>query len=98
MKLRLLAPGATDLQCEKGEAAAAAFLARAGISAEDAKRGADARAVWGDSGMSPLMEPTPEDVAAADAWDNARESALMSCYRGANVPLGADLDLVDEGD
>lgn len=48
----------------------------------------------GDSGLAPLCEPTPEELAAADAWDNALESALMECYRGAPIPFGADLFLV----
>lgn len=96
MTLRLVAPGANEVQRQRGEAAAASFLARAGITPQEAKRGADARTTWGDSGMSPLMEPTPEEEAAADAWDNARESALMACYGGISVPLGADLHLVDE--
>ncbi|KQP22409.1 hypothetical protein [Pseudorhodoferax sp. Leaf267] len=93
-RLRLLAPGATDAQRERGEAAAAALLLRSGITAEQAKRGADARVLWGESGLAPLSEPTSADVAAANAWDNATEVALMACYRGATVPLEAELEWV----
>lgn len=96
MKLGFLAPGASDVQRERGVAAAARFLRRSGISAELAKQGADARTNWGESGLAPLCEPTPEELAAADAWDNALESALMECYRGAPIPLGADLFLADD--
>ena len=84
------------MQRERGAAAATTFLRRSGISAERAKQGADARTNWGDSRVAPLCEPTPEDVKAADAWDNALEAALMECYRGARIPFGVDLFLADE--
>ena len=96
MKLGFLAPGASDVQRERGAAAATTFLRRSGISAELAKQGADARTNWGDSGLAPLCEPTPEELAAADAWDSALESALMEYYRGEPIRLGVELFLTNE--
>ena len=96
MKLGFLAPGASDVQRERRAAAATTFLRRSGISAELAKQGADARTNWGDSGLAPLCEPTPEELAAADAWDNALESALMECYREEPMRLGVELFLGNE--
>lgn len=90
-QLRLIAPGATDAQRLRGEMAATAFLSRTGITARDARSGADARILWGESGLAPLSQPTTAEVAAANAWDNATEVALMACYRGATVPLDAEL-------
>lgn len=96
MQLIFIAPDATNEERARGLAAAISFFQRAGISIEEAKRGADARTAWGDSGLAPLHLPTHEQIAAAEAWDNALESALMACYRGRNVPLGADLQVEPE--
>lgn len=92
-RLVFLAPGASSEDAARGLAAANLFLQRVGIGADEAVAGAQARAAWGDSGLAPLLEPRPEDVAAADALDGALESAIMACYRGKNVPLDVELRL-----
>jgi hypothetical protein len=94
MRLQFRAPGASEAEAERGLAAALLFLSRAGISPEEAIAGDEARTAWGDSGLAPLHEPTPMEVAAAEALDGALESALMACYRGRNAPLDAELCLV----
>lgn len=91
MRLQFHAPGASDAEVGRGLAAALLFLSRAGISPEEAIAGDEARTAWGDSGLAPLHEPTPMEVAAAEALDGALESALMACYRGRNAPLDARL-------
>ena len=98
VQLQFIAPDATDEERARGLAAAVSFFRRAGISIEEAKRGADARTTWGDSGLAPLYEQSHEEIAAAEAWDNALESALMACYRGRKVPLGADLVVAPDQD
>lgn len=93
-RLDFIAPGASEDDKARGLAAAMLFLQRAGIEAEEAMAGSDARTAWGDSGLAPLHEPTPEEVVAAEALDGALESALMACYRGRSAPLDAELRLV----
>lgn len=92
-RLDFYAPGATEEDRERGLAAAILFVQRAGICPLEALDGDQARAAWGDSGLAPLQQPTPEEVAAAEALDGALESALMACYRGRNAPLDAELRL-----
>lgn len=92
-RLGFHAPEATEAETSAGLTAAILFLRRAGLTPEEAKRGADARTTWGDSGLAPLQEPTAEELVLAEAWDGALESALMACYRGRNAPLEADLYL-----
>jgi hypothetical protein len=94
-RLVLIAPGASPADRDRGLAAATLFLERAGITAEEAAAGAEVRTAWGDSGLVPLLEPTPEELVAAEALDGALESALAACYRGRNVPLDAQLRLGD---
>lgn len=93
MKLAFLAPEATDEERTRGLMAAETFLQRAGISVQDAWQGLEARTAWGASGLAPLLEPDPVEVAAAEAWDNAVEAALMACYRSRTVPWGAALQV-----
>lgn len=91
MKLLLVAPHATDDERARGLVAAENFLRRAGISVQEARQGLEAREAWDASGLAPLLEPDPVEVAAAEAWDNASEAAMMACYRGRTVPWGAAL-------
>lgn len=93
VQLQFHAPGATQEETERGLAAALLFLSRAGITAEEAIAGDEARAMWGDSGLAPLHEPAPTELVAAEALDGALESALMACYRGRPAPLEAELRL-----
>lgn len=93
-RLDFYAPGASDSDKERGLAAAELFLRRAGITPLGALAGDRARAAWDDSGLPPLHEPTPEEIAAAEALDGTLESSLMTCYRGRNAPLDAELHLV----
>lgn len=93
VRLWFHAPGASPEEAERGLAAAALFLSRAGVTPEEAIAGDAARAMWGDSGLAPLHEPTPTELVAAEALDGALESALMVCYRGRSAPLDAELRL-----
>lgn len=92
--LEFIAPHADAADRQRGLHAAELFLRRAGIAPADAFRGAEARTVWGDSGLAPMHAPSPEDLVHADAWDGALESALLACYRGGNAPFDACLRLV----
>lgn len=97
MKLAFTAPTASDLDRERGLAAACLFLQRSGISIEEVKQGIDARTSWVDSGMPTMLEPDPILLAAAEAWDNAMEAAFMTCYGARSTPWGAALRIVSEG-
>lgn len=94
-KLGFHGPGATELEVAAGLNAANRFLQRAGVTPEVAMRGALAREAWGDSGLAPLFEPSPEDQVHSEAWDGALESALMACYGGRPAPLEACLFLTE---
>lgn len=94
MKLAFTAPNASEEDRERGLAAAYLFLQRAGLSVEEAKQGLDARKSWDESGLSPLHEPEPVLLAAAEAWDNAIEAAFMTCYGPRSAPWGACLRIV----
>ncbi|RCW66088.1 hypothetical protein [Pseudorhodoferax soli] len=98
MKLAFTAPTASDLDRERGLAAAYLFLKRSGISIEEVKQGIDARASWVDSGMSPMLEPDPILLTAAEAWDNAMEAAFMTCYGDRSTQWGAALRIVPDND
>ena len=91
--LRFHAPGANCAEHARGVAAAYASLSSRGFTAEQAKRGADARETWGDSGLLPDLEPSVDDSKAADAWDEAVGAALTTCYRSRRIPLEAGLYL-----
>lgn len=92
-KLQFHAPGASIAEQARGLVAAHASLASRGITAAQAKRGADARGTWGDSGLLPELEPSFDDAKAADAWDEAVGAALTTCYRSRKIPLEAGLYL-----
>lgn len=93
--LQFHAPGASSAEQARGLVAAHASLSGRGFTAEQAKRGADARETWGDSGLLPDLEPSADDSKAADAWDEAVGAALMTCYRFGKVPLEAGLYLTE---
>lgn len=54
------------------------------------------RNAWGESGLAPLSQPSDTELAAADAWDGALESAINACYRGGKAPLNATLLVVPD--
>lgn len=89
--LQFHAPGASSAEQARGLIAAHASLSSHGLTAEQAKRGADARDTWGDSGLLPELEPSFDDAKAADAWDEGVGAALTTCYRSRKIPLEAGL-------
>lgn len=97
MQLVFSAPRASENDQARGLEAANRFLRRAQVTPDTAKAGADVRNAWGESGLAPLSQPSDEQMAAADAWDGALESAINACYRGRKAPLNAALLLVPDG-
>ena len=94
--LHFFAPGANAADQARGLIAAHDCLSGSGFSAEQAKRGADARETWGCNGFVPELEPSVLDSKAADAWDGAVGAALTTCYRSHRIPVDAMLYLGDD--
>lgn len=90
-ELGLIAPGTSEEARLRALGIAAQVLRHAGVTADAAKLAVEKRDAWGDSGMSPLLQPDERDLRAAEAWEDASQAALMSCYRGRTIPLEAEL-------
>lgn len=93
-QLVLHVDGASDADLARGLAAAHAVFTAAGITPAKGARGLFNRERWDVQGFPEDAEPSPEDLDAASAWDDADRAAAQACCAGwPAAPESAGLEL-----
>lgn len=96
MQLIIHAPGATTEEMNTATDAALTVFAGAGVEPWQAALGFFKRESWEHHGFAAEFEPSPEQLAAAEAWHEAQDAAKAACCRGwvpQRVPPGFILEV-----